>query len=170
MNDGAAKWFVVRTNQRQEKLAAAALGADHVEAYLPMIVRETRAGAVGAPMFPSYLFIRLTPVNDRWRKVFTARGVRSVLTTAGRLGFMADRVVDAIRAREDRGFVRMALDEKPVHNFVRGQLVTVRKGPFAALPGVFQEPIDSRRCTILFQLVGESVRVAKVELSHLSAA
>lgn len=164
-----ASWFVVRSNRGQEKMAAAALKADHVIAYLPLIVRSTRDGAVGVPMFPCYLFVRLEPVSELWRKVFTARGVARVLMSGGKVTALADRVVDAIQAREHDGFVRMALDAPVVHRFRNGQLVTFKSGPFAGLPAVFQEPLDERRCAILLQLLGDSARVAKAEFKALKA-
>jgi transcription elongation factor/antiterminator RfaH len=170
LDDGVAQWFVIRSNQRQERLACTALKADQVETYLPMIVRSNRKGEVfGAPMFPSYLFARLPMRSKAWRDVFTARGVSSVLSWGGRVRPLADRVIDAIREREHDGFVRMSLDAEPVHRFERGELVTIKKGPFAALPAVFQEPLDERRCLVLISLIGETQRVAKTEYSHIAA-
>jgi hypothetical protein len=76
--DNPAKWFVIRSNQRQEKLASQALRADHVEAFLPMIVqKDGRGGLAGAPMFPSYLFVRHARGLTREVSV-SVRGVHAV--------------------------------------------------------------------------------------------
>jgi transcription antitermination factor NusG len=169
VNDETAKWFVVRTNQHKETFALAALAGDHVPGYLPMILRERKGGVCGVSMFPSYLFVHLPLASDLWRKVFTARYVNTVLTWGGRVRPIADRVIDEIKAREHDGFVRMSLDAPVAHRFERGQVITLKKGAFAALPVIFQEPIDERRCWVLIQLLGESARMAKADLSHLAA-
>lgn len=162
------QWFVLRANQRQERLACAALRADQVDTFLPMIIRTNRKEEVyGVPMFPGYLFAHLPLRSELWRKVFTARGVHSVLTWAGRVSPIAELVIDRIKDRERDGFIRMSLDAPAVHRFERGQAVAVKKGPFALLPAIFQEPIDARRCWILIELLGES-RLARAELAHIA--
>lgn len=169
VDEAKRRWWVIRSNRGQEKLAAVSLRADHVEAYLPLIHRETRKGLIGVPMFPGYLFVSVPPVSELWRLVFTARGVHSALTWGGRLHPLADQVIDAIQDRERAGFVRMAYEAPAIHSFRNGQLVTFKSGPFAGLPAVFQEPLDERRCVILIQLLADSARVAKAEFKALQA-
>jgi transcription elongation factor/antiterminator RfaH len=167
---GKPKWFVIRTNQRQEKLAASALRAEHIETYLPITLRETRKGEVRAdPLFPSYAFVHLPMACDSWRLVFTARGVNSVVSWGGRIRPIADQVIERIKREERDGYVKLSLEAPPVHEFKKGQLVTFEKGPFAALPAIFQEAIDTRRCMVLLSLIGETERLAKAEIAHIAA-
>ncbi len=168
------QWFVVRSNNRQERLAVASLRAEQIEAYLPLVVREIRGGprkgeATGAPLFPGYLFVRLSLTSEAWRLVFTARGVNSVITWGGRVRPIAERVIAEIKAEERGGFVRLALDAPPVCRFKAGEIVTFQKGPFAALPAVFRARIGEHRCWVLISLLGETARLAQAQLDHIRA-
>lgn len=162
------KWFVIRSNPRQERTALQRLCAENVEAYLPMVVQPgARGGLNGVPMFPGYLFIRLPMVSDRWRKVFTAQGVNCLIGAGRRLSPLADRVIAEVKAREHDGFVSMSLEAEPVHSFRKGELVMIKKGPFATLEAVFHEPVGRRRCVILIQLLGQTPRLAEADVHNL---
>lgn len=166
------RWYVVRSNNKQEKLARLSLKSEGIEAYLPMLAKKGSKGQFyGAPLFPNFLFVHMHPSDDDWRTVFSARYVNCVLGTGNRPSALADRVVEMIRAREREGFVWLTSPEDVAKcKFKPGDPVQLRKGPFALIDAVFLEPVDSKRGLILIRLLGESPRIAKADLARLEAA
>jgi transcriptional antiterminator RfaH len=166
------KWYVVRSNNKQEKLCRLSLRDEGVEVYLPMLAKKGPKGQFyGAPLFPNFLFVHMHPVGDKWRAVFSARYVNQILGVGGRPSFIADRVIADIQAREREGFVWLtAPEDAPRCRFKPGDPVQLRKGPFALIDAVFLEPVDSKRGLILIRLLGESPRIAKADLAQLESS
>jgi transcriptional antiterminator RfaH len=167
MGDGP-RWFVVKSNPGQEKLARYSLEEHGVEAYLPMTQKlNGRDELVSVPLFPSYLFARLTRDSAQWCAVFSARGVAAVLGAGSGRTPVNDGIVAAIRAREVDGLVRLGVADKP--KIGPGSHVVITTGPFAAFEGVFLQTIDKRRCAVLLSLFSGSFR-AEAKTAHVALA
>ena len=170
--DDAARprWYVARSGASQERLARASLRADGIDAYLPMTFKTNRKGELFAlPLFPGFLFVRLRMGEAAWPKVFSARGVAAVLSSGGRPTPVRDQVVEWIRSQELDHFAERGLQPEPCRAFEPGQLVRIKKGPFAELCGVFKQMDGKKRCQVLVLLMGAE-RLAHAEVEHVEAA
>src|SRR4249919_1288886 len=96
-----AFWSVAQTETRREGTAASFLADQGYTTYLPRI-RIIHKRIV--PLFPSYLFVRIV---DRWWSVNQTIGVIQLLTAGDAPAQVRDGIVEAIRAKERGGIVRL---------------------------------------------------------------
>lgn len=162
-------WYLARTNANQERLARASLKAEGFEVFMPLYAKANHKGEVyAAPLFPSYLFVRVLMGAEGWTKVFSSRGVASVIGQGGRPSMVHDVIIDRVKAREHDGFVRMGLAQGERPKFEKGQKVSVlaRTAKVDPIEAIFVEQLDRRRGLILITLLGDK-RIANVALDHL---
>jgi transcription antitermination factor NusG len=160
-------WFVVQTNGHQERLALSALKAEGIETYMPLFLKQNRKGDVyAAPLFPSFLFVRLRRGDAGWRAVFSTRGVRCVLGAMNHFSVVADREILDIKSRERDGFIHLGVDSEASSQIAPGTAVSVRKGRLGTLDAVFLEMLDKNRCSLLVKMLGQELK-ATVQLAHI---
>jgi transcriptional antiterminator RfaH len=148
------QWFVATTHQAQEKRAKSELENQKFETYLPMCVAEWAKAPKVKPFLPSYIFIGLDPVCERWRAVYSTLGVKSVISSGERPQPVADWIIDSIKQREVYGLVRLP---PPVScRFKKGDVVKLKGNPVDA---IFNEVKGSRRAEIFISLLGRSNRL-----------
>jgi transcription antitermination factor NusG len=159
-------WIVVQTYQGQERRAKEALMRQGFEVYLPMTLKQDRVYKrwFGAPFFPKYLFMRVTPATVEWWRVFSSMGVQCVIGGENPRG-LKDWVVEAIRAREENGVIKIAQAEDLPANFSPGE--RVRLVGDLAVEAVFLEHIDDKRAFVLTRLIGTGDSRTTVELRKL---
>jgi transcription antitermination factor NusG len=80
--EGNERWFLVHTQPKSERKAELHLGAQGFRTHVPQIQKTIRHArqlrTVQAPLFPRYLFLILDLGRDRWRSVYSNRGLISV--------------------------------------------------------------------------------------------
>lgn len=159
----ARKWSVVLVRPHSEKLARFHLENQGFEVYLPMAVSSSAPtpkhpeGRVNVrPFFPGYLFVRVDPMVDAWRKIFSTIGVKNMLLSGERPLAVRDALVDAIRQREEAGLIKM-IDPAAVEcRYQRGDKVRYRTET-CDFDAVFVEPVDNGRVTILLSILRREV-------------
>lgn len=178
------RWYVARTHPHQEKLALQALEQrgfngkpDGIgEVYLPLYAKRDprrKDAVIAAPVFPTYLFVRFVHADQTgWTRVFSTRGVRQLICAGGNGPPLPvpDLVVNYCRSQEENRLMRLGFgdpDAPPAREFKRGDLVTIPKGPYAQLQGIFLQRIDGKRGEALIQLLGDSEWIATCALAHL---
>lgn len=154
-----ANWFVVQTQPHAEAKAKRHLVNQGFEPYLPVYRRRVRhagrTGTVLRPLFPGYLFVRFDPEVSRWRSINGTLGVRQILSDGQWPRYLDSKIVDEIKAREDKaGVIELA-----AATFARGQAVRVTEGPLVNIEGLFQEVRDQNRVILLVALLGREVRL-----------
>jgi transcriptional antiterminator RfaH len=86
------KWHVIHTKVREEFRALENLQAQGFEVFLPICqVQKKQQGKIQLatePLFPRYLFIRLSDVTSNWFPIRSTRGVSQLL----RFGTSADPI------------------------------------------------------------------------------
>ena len=166
------RWCVCQSHQHQETLALENLERQDFEVYLPLMLAEVRKKGqptriVPRPFLPGYLFVRVDLADGRWRRLYGTRGIASVIGGEGRPSLMnnrAERMVDAIRAREEDGFIRIKAAE-PVCQFKPGEPVTWE----GVLEATFHDVVDARRVRVIVHLLGTD-SLTTVDLSRLDKA
>jgi transcriptional antiterminator RfaH len=163
-------WFVVQTHPHAEVKAAAHLGRQGFETYLPRYLKRRRharrVDVVPAPLFPRYLFIVIDRGAQRWRSVYSTIGVSRLVCNGDEPAQVPKGIVEELHGRQDEhGFIH--LDTRP--RFVSGDIIRVMDGPFSACLGLYEGATDQERVTILLDLMGRKVR-ALIGLDAIAAA
>ena len=153
------RWYVVHTQPHAEAKAVWHLRNQGFEPYLPRLAKKRRHARrvdwVAAPLFPSYLFVRLDLERARWRAIRSTVGVLDLVLNGERPAAVPVGVVEEIRAREDeRGYVVL-----PAPVFDPGQKVHLLDGALDGQTGIFEGMSDEARVVVLLELLGREVRV-----------
>ena len=170
MTDAGERWYVVQSQPNAELKAMEHLNRQGFATYLPRYVKRRRHARrvehVPAPLFPRYLFVGIDMATQRWRSIFSTVGVSRLICGGDAPQAVPDRIVDALRAREDEaGLVR--LDLRP--SFRSGDKICVLDGALAGCFGLYEGMKDSERVAVLLDLLGRKVRVI-VDAEKIEAA
>lgn len=154
----AAGWAVARTHAHKELVAAENLQRQDYRAYCPLIRRHRsharRVSEVLRPLFPGYLFVRISPQTERWRPMLSTLGVREFVRCGDRLSLLEDSFVHSLRAREVDGVIT-----RPASPYRIGQEVRLAGGAFDGLVATIIEMHERERLTVLTELLRQAVKV-----------
>jgi transcriptional antiterminator RfaH len=153
-------WYVVHTHPRKEPFVSARIGELGREVFFPTL-SERRPGrkrtSIG-PLFPGYVFARLSEREGDLPRVRWAQGVRVVLGDGDGPRPVDEALVETIRVRADRrGRVKLG------GGLRAGDRVRVVDGPLAGLVGVLERP-SSSPAERAFVLLDVFHRLTRVEL------
>lgn len=158
--DDVLRWYVVKTQPKQEVRAECNLRVWGLNTFLPK-VREPYtnpftglSSSVITPLFPGYLFAQFEVFHSLRRVCFT-RGVQSVLRFGNGPTSIDDEIIELIQSRvgED-GLV--TLDNE----LNAGDPVMIESGPLQHLSGIFQHDIKGTdRVAILLTAISYQGRV-----------
>ncbi len=156
------RWYLLQCKPRQAFRAQEHLRNQGYETFLPTLAREVlrrgKPARLTEPLFPHYLFIRLSHVADSWAPIRSTRGV-SRLVTFGDLPLpVADVIVFSLQLREQGS----SADGAAQPLWVPGQPLEIRRGPLAGLEAVFAARDGDERVIVLLKLINQqqSVKVA----------
>ena len=141
-------WSVAQTETRRETTAARFLSDQGFTTYLPRI----KVKKLVTPLFPGYLFVR---IETHWWSVNQTIGVIHLLTAGDSPAQIRDNIVDAIKAKERGGIVRLP----PPQGLRIGQQVRVLKGSFEGHVGLYDGMSGKDRERVLLDLLGRKVPV-----------
>lgn len=157
-------WFVCMTKPNHEGIAAVNLQRQGFEYYYPRYFAK-KPGTPGTirPLFPRYMFVKLEAV---WHSLRGTRGVSCLLMGDNGPQLLPDRVIDGIKAREDKnGLYQLIAPPR----FKRGARVKAGAGPFQGLPLLYEDMSTHDRVKCLADLLGR-LCVVEIEERLLSAA
>ena len=156
------QYFVGLTKQGQERLAKRELEKQLFETYLPMCFSEWAKQPRIKPFLVGYIFVRLDPLSERWRAVFSTYGMRSVICSGEHPQPVGDWIIEEIKSREVDGLVR--LPPRVLCKFQPGDPVKVKGSPIDA---VFDEVVDHRRAAVFLSLLGSTKIRSFIPLNRL---
>jgi transcriptional antiterminator RfaH len=155
---GPYAWIVVNTHPHREKVALEHLGRQRFEAYCPMLLKRRsharRVTTVLRPLFPSYLFVRMSSELRGWRPILSTYGVRTVARAGDKLSFLDDGFIKTLKAREVDGAIA-----RPATPFEIGQKVCISSGPFDGIVATIVEMDEKDRLVVLLDLLSRSIKV-----------
>ena len=153
-------WFVIQAQPRKEAFVRDRIRDLGREAFLPLVTerrpgwRKRRTG----PLFPGYLFARLSESDGDLPRVRWTQGVGRVLGDSAHPRPIPDEVVATIRSHADRqGKVRLGVGLKS------GDRVRILDGPLAGLIGLLERPATRPEARV-WVLVDLFRRVTRVDL------
>jgi len=131
------------------------LDRDGFETYRPKIRAPQRRSA---SLFPGYLMVR---VVVRWYPIRWCPGVVRLLMNGDRPARLPDSVINEIKAREVRGFVKLPKEPGALEP---GQRVRVARGVFEGSTGIYEGMSGSQRDRVLLDALGRvSLPIGSIE-------
>ena len=151
-----AEWYVVETQRHREPVARAVLAERGIASYLPRVEQWPRpaVGAAVGPMFPGYLFVRLS-FPEQAHRVLRSNGVKSFVAFGGEPVPVVEDVIEFLRSREGPdGIVRSG------ERAADGAPVRIVDGPFRGLTAVVTERLGARdRVRVLMEILQRQTTV-----------
>lgn len=152
----AKRWYAVHTKLGSEESAAAHLGRQGFDVFLPRSLRTTRRArkiqTAAAPFFPGYLFVRLDLDAQRWRSIDGTFGVKGLIKAHDRPVAAPESVMEAlIAATGEDGVLDLACGIAP------GARVRVIGGPFADQFAIVERMSGADRVRVLLSLMNRPV-------------
>jgi transcriptional antiterminator RfaH len=163
------KWHVIHTKVREEFRALENLQAQGFEVFLPTCQvqkkKQRKIYLVREPLFPRYLFIRLSDVTSNWYSIRSTRGVSQLLKfgTSVDPEEVPEVIIDCLKRR--------CAKEEPLHElFKSGEMIEITQGPFKGFVGLFEKlqtlPDGLSRAMLLVEIMG-SVQKLQIQLQQL---
>jgi transcriptional antiterminator RfaH len=155
------RWYLIHTKPARESIAEANLQRQGYVVHLPRMLhsvrRQGRWRDCIAPLFPRYLFLRLSEGRQALAPVRSSFGVADIVRFGTRYAIVPDEIILQLRLRADpqSGLYRLA-SRAPLS---RGAAVQITTGPFAGLDGVFEREAGPARVVVLLQLLGQAASV-----------
>lgn len=149
------QWYAVYTKPRQERVAEENLERQSYEVYLPLIAEPRRQRGRWRqciePLFPRYLFVRLSLGCDNTGPIRYTTGVSKLVRFADELALVDDHIVESLRHRADRA------DGLHIHKapaIAPGEKVVIDAGPMSGVEAIFEAETGPERVVILLNLLG----------------
>jgi transcriptional antiterminator RfaH len=163
------KWHVILTKVREEFRATENLQSQGFEVFLPICQVQKKLGGkihlATEPLFPRYLFIRLSDVTSNWFPIRSTRGVSQLLRfgTSTNPVEIPEAIVECLKQR--------CTKEEPLHElFKPGEMIEITHGPFKGLVGFFEKlqtlPDGLSRAMLMVEVLG-SVQKLQIQLPQL---
>jgi len=151
------RWYAVYTKSRHEKRIKEQLDGRSIESFLPLYQAvhrwKDRRVRISLPVFPGYLFVRISLLEHRLPVV----AVPGVVNLVGRPGCptpIAEQEIEALRICSVRGH-RMV----PHPYLIAGGRVRVRNGPLADMEGILIRQKGKSRLILSVNLIARAVAV-----------
>ncbi len=104
MQSSNSHWFVAQTQPQSETRAGANLIRQGFEIYLPrylkMVRHARRVTMVKAPLFPSYIFVKMDTGKQRWRAINSTVGISRLVGHEGIPAALDAGVIESLKERE----------------------------------------------------------------------
>ena len=142
------QWYAIHVRSRHEFQIFDRLKLKGIEAFLPTVEKlrkwKDRKKLVTFPLFPGYLFVRITKDARNMLEVLKIKGVVNMICTLpGEPSPIPDDQVTALKTLVENG---EELDPYPY--LTEGQNVRIVKGPMAGIEGILVEKLD-KHCLVL---------------------
>jgi transcriptional antiterminator RfaH len=166
--DADLRWYVAYAQPGRERLAVAHLSRQGFVTYLPQIRRvishARRTQEVLRPLFPRYVFLRLSLGVQRWRPVLGTTGVSTLIMDGERPRAVSHGIIETFLAADDgAGGFDFAGRLKP------GGGVQFVSGPLLGALGQLVSMGEGDRVKVLLDLLG-SFRVVEADARELAPA
>ena len=167
----SGRWYVAQVLSQKEGYAAEHLARQGFQTFFPRFSRASgragKRGAVLAPLFPGYIFVKFDIKVDRWLAVNSTRGViRLVGPRLSAPSAVSADLIALLMSRCSGGI----LDKLP--DYIRaGDRIQINAGPLAGQIAQIESFDDRGRVRVLLSMLGaeHSVAVTADQLAPVAA-
>ncbi len=147
-------WYLIFTKPQQEKVALDNLTRQNYQCYLPLINKEKilRGKKILSkePMFPRYLFVRLSHDGQQnWSPIRSSKGVSHLVNFGGLTASLDDETKDNLQQNIDKALV--------VKVFSIGDKVEILKGPFKSMEAIFNTYKGEERAMLFLNFMAKNL-------------
>lgn len=152
-------WYLIHTKIRQEAVALENLERQGFECFVPLMraekLRRGKLQVVQEPLFPRYLFIRLSTGIDAqsWSPIRSTMGVSRMVMFGQTPAKVTDELLQLIREQTASGEVHQ-------RHFAPGEAVQVTTGPFAGIEAIYQMADGDGRVMVLLNILSKPVQLS----------
>ena len=155
----SAEWYVLQTKPRKEDYVVGQLNARNAEIFFPKLIESVRSGDGRqqrlAPMFPSYLFVKLD-VDENGKGVRYTPGVKDFLRCDGEPEPVSPEVVETLQHRTGPSGVYCP----PPRHLEPGARLRIENGPLRGMDVIFEKEMSGpERVAVLLAEVNLHARV-----------
>jgi transcriptional antiterminator RfaH len=153
----ARQWYVLYSKPQKEEYARFHLSLKGLEVFFPQLLfpKSAKKRKRLVPLFPNYLFVRLTLFSEEFSYAQWSPGVSRIISFNGVPASIDDAIMDFLMNRVNGDGV---IDARP--NLRSGQEVRITGGPFDGLIGIIQEPPNAKgRINVLLSLLNRTTKV-----------
>ena len=154
------KWHLIYTKPQQEKVALDNLTRQNYQCYLPLINKEKilrgKKILTKEPMFPRYLFVRLSHDGQQnWAPIRSSIGVSHLVHFGGLAANLDDEMMDNLKQKIGKALV--------VKFFSIGDKVEILTGPFKGMEAIFNTYKGEERAMLFLNFMAKNL-TAKFDL------
>jgi transcription antitermination factor NusG len=154
----AVDWYAIQTRSRHEKMVARQLEGQGIIGFLPVVSKmqrwSDRQKMVELPLFPGYVFVRVTKTPEDRVRVLKISGVVSFVGAHGQAIPIPESQIDAVRAVAEGDVLFTPREYLKV-----GQRVRVRGGSLDGVEGILVAQNGSRNLVISVEPMQRSLSI-----------
>lgn len=162
-------WYAVYVRSRHEWKVTELLEAKGFEVFLPAIEKmrqwKDRQKNIAFPLFPGYLFVKITDVKKHYLGAVKTPGVVKILGGESGLVPVPQEQIQYLHAVVES---RLALEEHPF--LKEGQKVRILRGPLCGVSGILVRKDGAEKLVVCIDLIqkGVSVRINKFDVEPVA--
>ncbi len=152
-------WFAVQTKPRHEKKVAFQLEEKGIEVFLPLYRTvhqwSDRRQEVQLPLFPNYVFVRISESRNTRAAVLQTNGVRSFVGMRGTGVCIPDKEIEAVQ--------RLLAEQVPFRNhpfLTVGQNVRILGGSLDGIQGILTGVNNDRSLIVSVECIQRSLAIS----------
>ena len=151
------KWYAVYVKSRHEFQVYERLNKKQIEAFLPIVERlrrwKDRKKLITFPLFPGYLFVRISKSAQERLSVLKIKGVVRLLSSLpGDPDPIPDEQINSLKRLMEN---KEALDPYPYID--KGQRVRIKGGPLKGVEGILVEKLDRHLLVLSVDVLRQGV-------------
>jgi len=156
----SGNWYLIHSKPKGEVLAQENLSRQGYETYLPLMAQRRRRKGQGLvesiePMFPRYLFIRLSEGRDNFAPIRSTIGVSSLVRFGGVPSQVPDVLIEMLKQGANAAGFYASIEP----DLMPGNQVKVIEGVFAGYEAIYQASTSEQRVMILLDMLGKMVNI-----------
>jgi transcription termination/antitermination protein NusG len=152
------EWFAVRTRPRHEKVVTKQLGTTGIETFLPVCAQvrswSDRRKVIDFPLFPGYVFVRISRTTQARVRIFQARGVIGFVGPNNQATPIPAQQIDAVRS-----LMQAHINCRPHAYLNIGQRVRIQNGALKGLEGLLIRFASDESLIVSVDLIQRSVAI-----------
>src|SRR5665213_498846 len=153
---GEASWYAISTRSRQEKVAASMLERLGVENFLPLSLEgrqwSDRKRVVNVPLFPGYLFVRISMLRELQLRVLKVPGVVRFIGNQSGPQAIPDAEIERVQT-----VLSHRIPCTPCSIPRVGDRVRIFRGMLTGIEGTFVRSGSDTRLVISVEMIQQSI-------------